>query len=330
MDNIEYIQIQEKKFFDRFCIKDIRVEIEKEKIINLDFTYLQPLIDKWWLNRNQNISLHMLKLQLISLILQNINDKDIEYFDKVGINSIAGICITNIFSIDNYELSLVVHEAFSDLFHIRDIKYDYEEHKALYLKPTGEHYSNWGNGYGEITPHSDDLYEDISTDYLSLTTCRDVTKTPTILYFPKDILKNFNEEELEHLFNMKIRFISGKNVQVLKAKERNFLEYSAKYGFNFFMDFRVDNDTGQRMLPIIDQDKSLLEKLKESIKYCPNISFIPNTGMFIVVANYKVLHARARMNIDQNLATNIALYADFSNTPRLLYRSKGPRLESYL
>src|SRR5690606_1368859 len=102
-----------------------------------------------------------------------------------------------------------VHEALADLFHLTDIKYDYEEHKALYLKPSAEKYREWGNGHGDITPHSDDLYENLNVDYLALTVCRDVTKTPTAYYFPSDLLCDLSDEEVHELLTMQAMFISG-------------------------------------------------------------------------------------------------------------------------
>jgi len=102
----------------------------------------------------------------------------------------------------------------SKIKNINDTNYPYEDNKNLYLKPEGIDYKEWGNGYGEITPHQDDLYEDISTDLLALTVCRDQTKTPTTLIFTKDIINKLNDEEIEKLFSLEVEFVSGKNVGI--------------------------------------------------------------------------------------------------------------------
>jgi hypothetical protein len=101
-----------------------------------------------------------------------------------------------------------------ELVRFNDTNYPYEDHKNLYLKPEGIDYKEWGNGYGEITPHQDDLYEDISTDLLALTVCRDQTKTTTTLIFTKDIINKLNDEEIEKLFSLEVEFVSGKNVGI--------------------------------------------------------------------------------------------------------------------
>lgn len=163
-----------------------REKISQEKTIVLDFSYLAGVIESWW-KKNKLQETHILKTQLVNLFLTYLRTEDTFYFDKVGLaNGCAAVCIKNIFSLDSPKLALTVHEALADLFHLTDIKYDYEEHKALYLKPSAEKYREWGNGHGDITPHSDDLYENLNVDYLALTVCRDVTKTPTAYYFPSD------------------------------------------------------------------------------------------------------------------------------------------------
>jgi hypothetical protein len=197
-------------------IAELRSEISKERIVFLDFQYLCSEVEGWWERQDKNQVENALKAQLITLILQHTNSEDRSYFDKVGMSNIAGVSIINIFQKDDHRLALIVHEALSEIFHLRDIEYAYEEHKTLFLKPKGENYKDWGSGYGAIAPHSDDLYEDIDTDYLSLTVCRDLTKTPTHFYFPKDIISNFDDDELSRLLDVRCLFTSGKNVQLKK------------------------------------------------------------------------------------------------------------------
>jgi hypothetical protein len=308
-----------------------RTDIAKEQLIVLDFEYISDDVENFWIDNKERTDFRRMKIELMSLFLKKMKTEDADFFERVGFSNtkIAGICIKNIFHTDSDKLALLAHESLSELFGLVDLKYEYEEHKALYLKPTGENYRDWGNGYGEITPHSDDLYESLNIDLLSLTVCRDKTKTPTTCFFPKDLLNDFSDDEIVELLNLKATFKSGKNVDILKARDRNIIEYSEKYGFRFFLDFRVDNITGDRMLAIDKSKQYLLNKLNDAVEHCePQVS-IPETGTFLIVANHKVLHSREKMNISKDMAKEYAYNTDFSNTPRLLFRSKGPRSEQY-
>lgn len=154
---------------------------------------------------------------------------------------LAAVCFSNIFTIDSAKLAFVIHEAMSDLFYVNDIQYPYEEHKVLYLNSSGMDYDEWGKGWGKISPHQDDIYEAISTDYLALTVCRDTTKTPTRCYLPKDIVDGFSDKELWQLMNTKAKFISGKNVSGrVMCRECNIVQFNPLYGITFNLDFRID------------------------------------------------------------------------------------------
>lgn len=297
--------------------------INQESVINLNFNYLTKRIEDWWEYVTDLTPGHLAKFQLIHLLLKYARKEHLNYFDKLGTPGVSAVSIENIFNFDCPRLSIVVHEAISELFALNDIKYPYEEHKKLYLKPDGLGYKNWGNGFGEITPHSDDLYEDLDVDFLSLTVCRDHTNTPTKFYFPKDILNNFTDSELRRLFKMKVKFLSGKNVTSSKSRERNVVEYLGVSGFNFFLDFRVDNDVGARMRPVNEIDEDLIRKMRKNIETCPCEYSVSKTGTFLIVANYKVLHARGQMQMDAETAKKMAMRVDYSSSPRLLYRSKG-------
>lgn len=195
--------------------------------------------------------------------------------------------------------------------------------KNLYLKPNGENYRDWGNGFGEITPHADDLYEDLNTDFLSLMVCRDITNTPTEIVFPKDIFREFSEIEIAKLLEVKVKFISGKNISIQKSRTRNIIEHTLDAGFKFYLDFRIDTEVGERMIPIDPNDRELIEKMRLTIINCPKVRSLSRTGTFTILANYKVLHARAQMNIDRGLAIKIANTQDYFFAPRLLFRNKG-------
>lgn len=300
-----------------------RSSIEQETLITLDFKYLSIDIEKWWKHLGPTTSLQLAKFELANLILTKADPKDRAYFDQLGLNNVAAVTISNIFTTDCHRLARVVHETFSELFGLNDIKYPYEEHKNIYLKPGGENYRDWGNGLGEITPHADDLYEDLNTDFLSLTVCRDTTNTPTEIFFPKDILRQFTDAEIKRLFNLKVKFISGKNVSIQKSRIRSIVEYHSNVGFKFYLDFRIDTDAGERMAAVNPNDKDLIEKMRSAITTCQKAKSISHTGTFTIVANFKVLHARAAMHINRDLAISIAKTKDYSFAPRLLFRNKG-------
>lgn len=279
-----------------------KFSIEQERLVILNFKYLSEDIENWWKNLNASKSLQLAKFELAHLILQRANANDLSYFDQLGTNKIVAVTITNIFRTDCHRLARIIHETFSELFDLNDIKYPYEEHKNIYLKPGGEDYRDWGNGLGEITPHADDLYEDLNTDFLSLTVCRDTTNTPTEIFFPKDILRAFTNDEIKQLLDMKVNFISGKNISIQKSRIRNVVEYDTTLGFKFYLDFRIDTEAGERMIPTNPKDRLLIEKMRSAINICRKEKSTSCTGTFTIVANYKVLHARAEMHIDRNIA----------------------------
>lgn len=305
-----------------------REKISEEKTTVLDFSYLTGVIESWW-KKNSSQDIHALKTQLVNLFLTYLHTDDAFHFDKVGMaNGSAAICIKNIFSLDSPKLALTVHEALADLFHLTDIKYEYEEHKALYLKPSAEKYREWGNGHGDITPHSDDLYESLNVDYLALTVCRDITKTPTSYYFPSDLFCALTDEEIGTLLTIQAAFISGKNVCGLKERVRHVVEFSDLYGFQFALDFRIDTQNGERMRAI-NGGQHVLDKIRDGLPHAKSHVSTADTGTFLIVANRKILHARPMLNIDASEARKQANHSTFSTTPRLLFRSKGPRKHYY-
>lgn len=309
-------------------VSHFREKISQEKTIVLDFSYLAGVIESWW-KKNKLQETHILKTQLVNLFLTYLRTEDTFYFDKVGLaNGCAAVCIKNIFSLDSPKLALTVHEALADLFHLTDIKYDYEEHKALYLKPSAEKYREWGNGHGDITPHSDDLYENLNVDYLALTVCRDVTKTPTAYYFPSDLLCDLSDEEVHELLTMQAMFISGKNVSGLKERVRHVVEYSELYGFQFSLDFRIDPENGERMRAK-NGGQHVLDKIRVGLPNAKHHVSTAETGTFLIVANHKILHARPMLSINANEARDQANNSTFNTTPRLLFRSKGPRKQYF-
>ncbi|WP_143531333.1 hypothetical protein [Rodentibacter rarus] len=221
-------------------------------------------------------------------------------------------------------MSLLVHESLSDIFNLMDIKYPYEDHKALFLKKSAHEISEWGNGSGDISLHSDDLYEDISSDYLSLTTCRDLSNTPTSYLQSKDILDLLTDNELDILLNIEANFISGKNVNGLKLKKARIVEPCKERGFLSRLDFRIDNVNGQRMTIANDtpskEEIFVFEKLFEIAKNIKSHAIDNRLGTFLIIDNYKVLHARSSVKHYPSSG-----YDHPKDAFRLLYRSKGPR-----
>ena len=232
--------------------------------------------------------------------------------------------MTGLFTIENKELASIVHESLSNLFGLQDIKYPYEDHKMLYIKPEGLNYKEWGNGKGEITPHSDDLYEKIDTDLLALTVAIDKTKTPTQFFQAKDILSIINDQELQTLQQIEADFISGKNVSGLKTKTRKIVDYNSDdEETKIALDFRVDDQTGQRMITRLRSHRALLKKIEDGLTNCAHISSVPETGTFMIFANLKGLHARTGISLEESYVQGIMI-DPVRYSPRTLFRSKGP------
>jgi len=305
----------------------IRKSSEKETVEIIDCSYMAETIDKWWEKPENEETSTETKIKQLSALLQTKLHSDHEIlFAKVGRvgHYLSGAVMTGLFTIPNKELALIVHESLSNLFGLQDIKYPYEDHKMLYIKPEGLNYKEWGNGKGEITPHSDDLYEKIDTDLLALTVAIDKTKTPTQFFQAKDILKIINDEELEDLQKIEADFISGKNVSGLKTKTRKIVDYDSENDeTKIALDFRIDKNTGQRMIPRLRSQQALLKKIENGLTDCAHISSVPETGTFMIFANLKGLHARTEIHLEESYVQGIMI-DPVKYSPRTLFRSKGP------
>lgn len=303
----------------------IREQLHQERVVTRNVEYVCDHIESWWKNHDLCLSNHALKLQLISLLSLTLRGDDRYYFDNVGKHGISAVCFTGIFHTDDYYLALITHEALCELFHLRDIKYPYENHKALFLKPGAEKYRDWGNGYGEITPHSDDLYETQPTDLLALTVCRDKTRTPTQCFLAKNVTDHLDNSELHQLAQMTAVFRSGKNVRLSKNLERKLIQYDPTYGIQLHLDFRIDTEVGERMIATNPRDAGLIKNIRQGIPSWTPVYSAATTGTFFILANHKALHARPIINLNIGVAANQAQTTKFRETPRLLFRSKGPR-----
>lgn len=317
------IELLDKEETNYLFVKKIREEAEKEKVIVLDCTYIKPFIEEWWNSAQHDISNLETKEQLKSLLLERFANDEQHKLSKVGVRGhyISVILMLGLFEIDDPDLAYIVHESLSDLAKINDIKYSYEDHKKLFIKPEGFQIGDWGNGAGAISPHCDDLYEDIDVDLLSLTTCRDELKASTLLFLADQIFKNLSDNEIDRLTKIFPLFSSGKNVNdIIKERKRPVLSYKNS---NFFMaiDCRVDENRGERMRIEDEQDLAILRKIKSNLTSDNAIKAEPEVGSFVVLSNTKVLHAREALKAIKELCS-----LDLEKTPRLLFRSKGPRL----
>ena len=88
---------------------------------------------------------------------------------------------------DNFDFSYLVHESLCDLFGLVDIERLYEKHKII--APIYSSQDEWGKGSGKISPHVDDLYEEMPTPLLALMVAKDDIGIPTKFCLPKDIFK---------------------------------------------------------------------------------------------------------------------------------------------
>ncbi|VEG12874.1 hypothetical protein [Moraxella cuniculi] len=310
---------------------DFRQHFNSEQIISLDLSYLSDDIESWW-NKEVKIDSGFFakKISLTHLLLAKITPSDYTIFNNLSRANkfVSGIVLHNLFKIDSPDLALLVHESLADIFNLIDIKYPYEDHKALYLKKSKKQVGEWGNGSGDISLHSDDLYEDISADYLALTTCRDLSNTPTSYALAKDILNCLTDDELNILLNIEANFISGKNVNGLKIKKHKILEFCEQRGFLCRLDFRIDDFNGQRMT-IANENPSkaeidVFDKLFTISKAISHNTVDNGLGSFLIIDNYKVLHARSNIKYYPSEG-----YDCPKDAFRLLYRSKGPRKQFF-
>lgn len=317
------IKFLDKEKPDYSLINKIREEAGKEKVITLDCTYMKPIIEEWWNKSKHNANKSEVKEEFKNLLLNKFeNDEQIK-LSRVGVKEhyISVIFMLGLFSNDDPGLAYLVHEVLSDLAQVNDIKYLYEDHKKIFIKPEGFRIGDWGNGAGAINPHCDDLYEDIDTDLLSLTTCRDKLKVSTLLFMADKIFKNLSDSEMDRLTKIIPLFSSGKNVNnIVIEKKRPVLTCKNN---NFFMalDYRVDENRGDRMRVEDEQDLAILRKIKTHLTSDNALRAESEVGNFVILSNTKVLHAREAINAVKELCS-----LDLDTTPRLLFRSKGPRL----
>ncbi|WP_330924335.1 hypothetical protein [Candidatus Sororendozoicomonas aggregata] len=201
---------------------------------------------------------------------------------KVG-TSVKSVIIHGLFKSTDKKVCFLIHEAVSRyLSNLDDIRYPYENHKFIYPKDTGIGVSEWGNGYGDISPHSDDLYENIDTDLLSLTILKDKTSSSTKIYDIEAIIEKLPKDLKEKILDMKFSYLSGKNVNGrLLKRDRSLVEKKGNKNY-YNIDFRVESNIGERMFSDIPENKILLESLRLACKKVEPLSSYGKTGTFIV------------------------------------------------
>lgn len=303
-------------------LKDI---VKNEQILVLDLCYLKKdleLFIKNLSNTKFNETLGSMRYRVIECFLSLLKDEDKNLLFNTPEEYVA-LVLKNIFKNLSLELCYILHEGLSDLLGLIDIYYPYEQHKWLYLKQYS--YSEWGCGAGEISLHSDDIYESRNIAFLSLSVCKDETNTHTTLLPIKELVSDLSDSEFQLLFKTNARFVSGKNVADLKEIVKPLAFYHEKEGLGFNFDFRVDEENGERMIGVSQKDQAIINQLRENLSQ-KELLYFGGEGSFLFVLNKRVLHGREKMKIEiknQCLKENFTL----SSSPRVVLRSKGIKRE---
>lgn len=207
----------EKRWLNQFEVIGglLRDEFKKEQTMRINLSYLANAVDHWWEDKPVNKTNEFLILSLEKVILTHLKEEHRNALQNIGTQKfrIAAIFLEYAFSFPDKELARLTHEVFSKIAGIVDIKYPYEEHKELFPKNADQLASDWGKGLGIIRPHSDDLYEDRDINIMSLTVCKDTSRTPTWFWLQKDIVSVLADEELGMLALAEATFFSGTNVE---------------------------------------------------------------------------------------------------------------------
>lgn len=293
-------------------------------LLNLNLSSIGKKIDDFYLNSDKEIKIKNI-LKIAEILNNEITEEQFSIFkDFVKNSEYLAVSLTNLFSIDAEKLAFMVHEALSThIFGVKDYTYPHEKHKFVYPKAEGESYGEWSHGAQIISPHIDDVYESVEVDLLSLTTCRDKTNTPTLVFSCKDILATLSKEDYDKISNAKGIFISGKNVsgpqlkQIKPIIEKNNLGEIIRYN----LDFRIDKEVGKRFVMEDNNLEYIIDKLREKISECNYAESISKTGSFIIFNNRLAMHSRKPLPSDLPLENNL------SSTHRLLFRSRGQRTQ---
>ncbi len=295
----------------------LRDELIQEKTCRIDASYLGHVINQWWQNRSKWGANDIAKSQLRLLILKTLQPDHLSALRSVGSiqTRLAAVFLERTFSLPSKELALLVHEVLSDIVGIIDLKYPYEDHKELFPQNSDTLASDWGRGLGVIRPHSDDLYESRAITIMSLTVYKDTSSTPTWFWFPYDLTSCLTDEELGYLALSHATFLSGANVKGKTISVvKPVLRRDSKEGIGLRLDFRIDDEVGERMRLTDPRAQQIFDKIRANLKSLRPICSNPSSGSFSVLANHKVLHGRSAL--DSACLTE-------GESSRILFRSKG-------
>ena len=297
----------------------IRSELNQEKVVRFDMDYLSTPLESIWFNHSPSMTNRSKQSQIKETILKTIRTEHLSAITSLGSRKsrIGAILMESVFHLPEKTFARLVHDAFTELAGITDIKSPYEEHGEIFPKATGHAASDWGKGQGMIRPHSDDLYEGQAVNAMCLTVCRDLSFTPTWFWPMAGIVECLNNEELATFAMSDATYLSGTNVEGHTIQCRKpILRLDSSEGLGFRIDFRVDDGLGPRMIPISESGKQIFAKLRAAIPMIKPISTKPTTGSISILSNFKVLHGRSGLN-------PIMLYE--GEESRILFRSKGTR-----
>lgn len=254
-----------------YDIDKIRENLDKEKELSLDLSYCFKDMLEWWDN-HQHCPPHLQRILFMQFFLSILHKEDIECMGDFHFESpVFAFSIRGIPKGIPLAYHYVIHETLSLLLGLNDIYYPYEQHKYLLLGKDSHLFSEWGMGAGEISLHSDDIYEELEVELLSLSIWKDTTKTPTLLLHPRELIKRLNDEDFLHLFESYAEFKSGKNVKVSKSQIKPLIFYREGFGLGFNLDFRIDREVGDRMIGVDKKVKPLLIDLE---KYLKNVRLV--------------------------------------------------------
>jgi hypothetical protein len=280
-------------------------------------------IDSYYLS-NSNISINKKSiLDVVGIINDGIHENLLnEISEFTSSRKSLAISLTDLFSIDNATLAFLVHEALSThIFGIKDYTYAHEDHKTVFPKVEGKDHAEWSHGSQVISPHVDDAYEPVDVDMLSLTTCRDLTSTPTLVVSCEELLFTLSTQDYEFISNQKGIFVSGKNVVGVKLKQiKSIIERGPDgeiTGYN--LDFRIDKDVGKRSYMENQKFEYIIDQLRANINECPCAETGSRTGTFVIFNNKFAMHSRKPIPNKKALTDNI------NQTHRLLFRSRGQK-----
>lgn len=293
-------------------------------LLNLDFLKAGKKIDQYFLNSDKVISRKKI-IDISNIINEEISEELFNTFTNfIDEGKYLAICLTNLFSIDDEKLAYLVHEALSShIFGVKDYTYEHEKHKFVYPKTQGKTYGEWSHGAQTISPHIDDVYESVEVDMLSLTTCRDKTNTPTLVFSCEELLSTLSEEDYEKISNAKGIFISGKNVVGKKLQQIKPIIDKDSSGkiIKYNLDFRIDKEVGKRFVMENPELEYIVDILRKKVPECTHAESNSNTGSFIIFNNRLAMHSR------KPLPNDLPLENDLSLAHRLLFRSRGQRTQ---